>query len=204
MLASVALAVYAVALAAAGVSDVVRFRYPNGLSVALVLAFVLFAPALPLAVTAWHLATGLAVLAATAAGFALRLMGGGDAKLIAATALWLGWRNLMPFLVLMVLAGGVSGAGRAGGAPLRARSGGAGSLVQPRAGAGRGRPLWARDRAGRTRTAAALEPGPPAVSRPRPVRFLSGAVKRLGFTAESGKISVTDRGLRLCAFASRA
>ncbi|HXQ52446.1 MAG TPA: prepilin peptidase [Stellaceae bacterium] len=109
MLASVALAVYAVALAAAGVGDVVRFQIPNGLSVALVLAFVLFAPALPLAVTAWHLATGLAVLAATAAGFALRLMGGGDAKLIAATALWLGWRNLMPFLVLMVLAGGVLG-----------------------------------------------------------------------------------------------
>jgi prepilin peptidase CpaA len=109
MLALVALAIYAVALAAAGLSDVARYQIPNSSSVALVVAFAVFAPALPFAVTAWHVSTGLAVLVATAVGFALRLMGGGDAKLIAATALWMGWRNLVPFVLLMVLAGGLVG-----------------------------------------------------------------------------------------------
>ena len=34
-------------------------------------------------------------------------MGGGDAKLLAASALWLGYDHLMPFLVLVSLLGGV-------------------------------------------------------------------------------------------------
>jgi prepilin peptidase CpaA len=109
MLAPVALAIYAVALAAAGLSDIVRYQIPNTASVALVVGFALFAPALPLAVTGWHVAVGLAVLVATAIGFALRTMGGGDSKLIAATALWIGWDNLVPFVFLTVLAGGLVG-----------------------------------------------------------------------------------------------
>jgi len=39
--------------------------------------------------------------------FALRLMGGGDVKLIAVLALWVGWAALADFAVLVALLGGV-------------------------------------------------------------------------------------------------
>jgi prepilin peptidase CpaA len=41
--------------------------------------------------------------------FSLRLFGGGDAKLLAAAGLWLGWPDLIPFLVMTAVAGGVLG-----------------------------------------------------------------------------------------------
>jgi len=109
MLASAAFALLIVCLAAAAASDAVRYQIPNGLCLGVAGAFVLYAPALPLAAVAAHVATGLGVLALVAAGFALGLMGGGDAKLLAAVALWLGWRTLLPFLLVMALAGGVLG-----------------------------------------------------------------------------------------------
>jgi prepilin peptidase CpaA len=109
MLASVALAICAAALAAAGANDLVRYRIPNSLCLAVVAAFVVLVPSLPLATTASHAATGLAVLAATSACFALGLMGGGDAKLLAATALWMGWGYLLPFVLLTSLAGAALG-----------------------------------------------------------------------------------------------
>jgi len=109
VLASAALAILVICLAAAAASDVVRYRIPNALCLGVAGAFVLYAPALPLASVAAHAATGLAVLAVVAAGFALGLMGGGDAKLLAAVALWLGWRTLVPFLLVMAIAGGVLG-----------------------------------------------------------------------------------------------
>ena len=106
MLASLALVIYVVALAAAGLNDLVRYEIPNGLSLALVGAFALYAPALPLSVLVAHLTAGLAVLAVVALAFAAGLMGGGDAKLFTAMALWMGWQELLPFLLLTALAGG--------------------------------------------------------------------------------------------------
>jgi prepilin peptidase CpaA len=54
-----------------------------------------------------HLLAGLAVFTGAAALFACRLMGGGDVKLLAAAALWTGSGQVLPFLVLVALAGGV-------------------------------------------------------------------------------------------------
>ncbi len=109
MLASAALALFVICLAAAAASDAIRYRIPNALCLGVAGAFALYAISLPLAVVGAHVAAGVAVLVVATAGFALRLMGGGDAKLLAAVALWLGFRNLLPFLLLMAVIGGVLG-----------------------------------------------------------------------------------------------
>jgi prepilin peptidase CpaA len=111
VLSEAAVAILVISLVAAAVSDALRYRIPNTICLAVAGAFFLYAgaAALPLGAVGVHAAAGLAVLAVAAAGFALRMMGGGDAKLIAAVALWLGFRNLLPFLLLMAILGGVLG-----------------------------------------------------------------------------------------------
>ena len=104
-----ALAVYVLVFAAAAASDLVRYEIPNALSVALVAAFLPFASALALPVAAEHLLAALSVLVLTTLCFAFGLMGGGDAKLLAAAALWMGWHNLLPFILLTTLAGACLG-----------------------------------------------------------------------------------------------
>jgi prepilin peptidase CpaA len=106
--AEAALAIYIFPLVLAGVSDFRTLRIPNYLTAALALAF-------PLAVLLagekvdWlsHLEAGLIVFAGAAILFALRVMGGGDVKLLAATALWAGLGQVIPLLVLVALIGGV-------------------------------------------------------------------------------------------------
>ncbi|MBV8536306.1 MAG: prepilin peptidase [Alphaproteobacteria bacterium] len=102
-----AFAIYVLALAAAAVSDLVRYEIPNGLSLALVAAFALMAPTLPIPVTVNHVLAGTAVFGLTLLLFALGVCGGGDVKLLGATALWMGWSNLPSFLLAMTLIGAV-------------------------------------------------------------------------------------------------
>jgi prepilin peptidase CpaA len=47
------------------------------------------------------------VLACTAVLFHFKLFGGGDAKLLAALAIWSGFHSLMSFLIVVSLLGGV-------------------------------------------------------------------------------------------------
>jgi prepilin peptidase CpaA len=53
-----------------------------------------------------HLAAGFVVLAVCFLFFARGWIGGGDAKLAAATALWLGWAQLYEYLIYASLFGG--------------------------------------------------------------------------------------------------
>lgn len=107
-----ALAVYVVLLVTAGISDFRTLRIPNWLTGALALAFPVSALAVGQPVD-WlsHLGAGVAVFAVAAGLFALRLMGGGDVKLLAATAMWVGLGQLLPYLVLVALVGGVFAVG---------------------------------------------------------------------------------------------
>ena len=94
------------ALAAAG--DIARYSIANRLCIALAL---LYLPAAlvagtPLATVAWHAGAGAAVLAICAAAFFARLMGGGDAKLLAACACWTGFQALPALFLYVALAGG--------------------------------------------------------------------------------------------------
>ena len=53
-----------------------------------------------------HLSAGCVVLVATFGLFARGIIGGGDAKLASAAALWLGFDHLLPYLLFASLLGG--------------------------------------------------------------------------------------------------
>jgi prepilin peptidase CpaA len=102
-----ALAIYVFPLVMAGLSDLVSLRIPNWLTGSLAAAFPVVALLCGGQVD-WlsHVAAGLAVFIGAAILFALRLMGGGDVKLLAAVALWIGLGSLLPFLTLTAVIGG--------------------------------------------------------------------------------------------------
>ncbi|MBN9019240.1 MAG: prepilin peptidase [Rhizobiales bacterium] len=97
------------AMAGAAVSDLATMTIPNRLSLALVALFMIAAPVygLTLADIGAHLLIGLTVLAIGIALFARGWIGGGDAKIAAAAALWLGLPQLLPFLSYSALFGGL-------------------------------------------------------------------------------------------------
>jgi len=102
-----ALALPALVLTAAA-SDARSFKIPNWISLALLALFPVAALAagLPPTTIGLHFGIGLATLVAGMAMFALRWLGGGDAKLFAAVALWMGWPAVVTFLALAAVAGG--------------------------------------------------------------------------------------------------
>jgi prepilin peptidase CpaA len=85
------------------------FTIPNRLQLALLGAFILFAIAvpLPLPVVGWHLLAGLLGLLAGFGFFAAGWIGGGDAKLFGAMALWLGFHDILPYALAASVFGGV-------------------------------------------------------------------------------------------------
>ena len=95
-------------LALAAGWDLTSYTIPNFLSAALIAAFVLFALAthMTLGAAGTHLLAGALGLFAGFALFALGTIGGGDAKLFAAIALWLGFANLLDFTLAASLFGG--------------------------------------------------------------------------------------------------
>ena len=97
------------AMAMAAATDLLTQKIPNRLSLALALGYFAIAP---LAGVSWteigmHVLCGLAVLALTFGLFSFRLIGGGDAKLVAATALWFGWTPLPDYGFAFAVIGGV-------------------------------------------------------------------------------------------------
>ena len=99
---------FPVLMIVAGAGDALSMRIPNWLTLTIAGAFLPMAvlTAMPLAMLGTHLLTGLGMFVLGFALFALGLFGGGDAKLLAAAGLWLGWPDLMPFLVMTAFAGG--------------------------------------------------------------------------------------------------
>jgi prepilin peptidase CpaA len=95
-------------LALAAGWDLASFTIPNSISVALIGAFALFAFAAHMAPSAigLHLASGGIGLIAGFTLFAFGYIGGGDAKLFACTALWLGLSDLPAYALLASVAGG--------------------------------------------------------------------------------------------------
>jgi prepilin peptidase CpaA len=103
----VALAVLVAALLGAAISDIRRYLIPNRYPAAIVLAYFVYATSHPLDQALWGLAAGMAALVLCAAFFAAGIVGGGDAKLLAATMLWAGPSLAPLFLMSTVLAGGL-------------------------------------------------------------------------------------------------
>ncbi len=103
------LAVFPALMAYAAASDLLTMTIPNRLSVGLVAGFLALAVVAGLGAQAilLHVLAGALVLSVTFAMFAFGWIGGGDAKLAAATALWLGFGALPDYLFVASLGGGV-------------------------------------------------------------------------------------------------
>jgi prepilin peptidase CpaA len=89
-------------------SDLFTMRISNRTCLAVLALFPLaaFAAGMAPAAVGMHLLAGLAVLAVSFTLFSLRWIGGGDAKLVAASAVWFGFEALTDYLVLSCLLGG--------------------------------------------------------------------------------------------------
>jgi len=102
------LLIFPVLVATGGLRDLVSYIIPNWISLALVGAF--FPVALVLGVSmgdiGLHAAVGAGGLVLGMVMFALGWIGGGDAKLFAAAALWLGWPAGLAFAAFTGIAGG--------------------------------------------------------------------------------------------------
>lgn len=110
MIQAAILVIFPFCMAFAAISDMLSMTIANRVSVILVLAFAVIAPFTGMDWTTYglHFAAGGLVLTVAFLMFALGGMGGGDAKLLAATGLWMGLGpSLMHYLVLTTLVGGV-------------------------------------------------------------------------------------------------
>jgi prepilin peptidase CpaA len=106
---AVRLLLFPALMAFAASSDLLTMTISNRLSLALVGGFLALALITGMSLTAfgWHLAAAGLVIACAFVFFWRGWIGGGDAKLAAATALWFGFEHLLDFMVYAALLGGV-------------------------------------------------------------------------------------------------
>lgn len=102
------LTLFPVLVIIAALTDITSFTIPNRISAILVVAFVPAALALarPFGEMGVDAAVCFVALLAGMGMFAAGWIGGGDAKLLAAAALWLGLPAMPMFLIVTALAGG--------------------------------------------------------------------------------------------------
>jgi prepilin peptidase CpaA len=102
------LAAFPALVLVAAVKDLVSYTIPNWISLALAGLFIPVALVVGVGLDeiARSAAVGLVLLAAGVGMYAMGWVGGGDAKLMAAAGLWLGWPTLLHFILFTALAGG--------------------------------------------------------------------------------------------------
>ncbi len=93
----------------AAAMDVLTLRIANAISIVLVAGFFIAAlfAGMSLEDMLLHTVVGVAALLAGMVLFQFRLFGGGDAKLLSAAALWVGYEQLLPFVVWVTIFGGI-------------------------------------------------------------------------------------------------
>lgn len=96
-------------IAFAAVSDLMTMTISNKVSLLLVAGFLVLAAASGMALNdiLLHLSAGLAVLAVTFACFAFGWIGGGDAKVAAASSVWFGFAFLANYFAYAAAFGGI-------------------------------------------------------------------------------------------------
>jgi prepilin peptidase CpaA len=109
MLEILVLGLFPAAMAFAAASDLVSMTISNRISLALIAGFFVLAffTGMSFGDMGRHLLAGMAVLVVAFVFFSQGWIGGGDAKLAAATALWLGFSHLLEYLVIASVAGGI-------------------------------------------------------------------------------------------------
>lgn len=107
MLAYLSLSVLPAALIIAAANDLYEFKIPNWIPITMICAYPVagFAVSAPPQMMVEGFIIGAAALTLGFALFAARVAGGGDAKLLAATAPWLGASGVGPFLLYTAFAG---------------------------------------------------------------------------------------------------
>jgi len=108
MLVALVAAVFPGLTALSASMDLLTMTIPNAIPAALAIGYLALAEGvgLPPAAVALGITCGLAMLAATFLLFCRNWIGGGDAKLAAAIALWLGWGGIVDYAVLASICGG--------------------------------------------------------------------------------------------------
>lgn len=110
MLEALIFVVFPFCMVYAALSDILSMTIANRVSAILLLTFAVVAPftGMEWSTYAWHFAAGGVVLLAAFGLFALGGMGGGDAKLLAATAVWMGFdQQLLGYLINSAFLGGL-------------------------------------------------------------------------------------------------
>lgn len=110
MIASIIFVVFPICLVLAAFTDLLEMTVPNRIPAVLAGAFLVVAPFVGLGWSGFglHLAAALAVFSVCFALFAFGVMGGGDAKLLTAAALWFGPdASLVTFIFYVSCLGGV-------------------------------------------------------------------------------------------------
>jgi len=109
VLAYLMLMTFPAAMAFAAANDLFTMKIPNRISLALIGGFVAIAlmTRMPLEMLGLHVVIALAVLIATFTLFWLNMLGGGDAKLMAAGALWMGPDHIIEFVAYVTIFGGI-------------------------------------------------------------------------------------------------
>jgi len=95
-------------MAYAAISDVAEYRIPNRINLAIAALYPAHVLASPTAID-WigALLVAAVVLGVATTLFSLRVMGGGDVKLMTAVSLWAGPSAIIEFSVVMALTGGL-------------------------------------------------------------------------------------------------
>ena len=103
-----AMLVFPLLMAYAASSDLLTMRISNRLVLLLIGFFfaIALSAGLPFELLGMHVVAALLVLAVSFTFFALGWIGGGDAKLIAATSLWFGFDSMLYYLIYASLLGG--------------------------------------------------------------------------------------------------
>lgn len=106
---AVTLTLFPALMAFAASSDLLTMTISNRVSLILIGGFFVMALVVGMSPTAiaMHIGAAAAVLVVAFAFFAQGWIGGGDAKLAAATALWLGFDHLLAYLIYASLFGGL-------------------------------------------------------------------------------------------------
>lgn len=110
MISAAIMVIFPLCMAMAACSDLLTMTIPNRLSVVLIASFVAIAPFTGLSLHDFlmHVGAGGAVFAACFILFAFGIMGGGDAKILTASAIWFGLNeSLVTYLIWVSVFGGL-------------------------------------------------------------------------------------------------
>ena len=96
-------------MAFAAASDLVSMTISNKVSLMVMAGFMVFAAwmQMDLVTIGWHWAMFGIVLLVSFTLFAFNIIGGGDAKLVAAASLWFGWEHTMDYILIFSIMGGL-------------------------------------------------------------------------------------------------